>query len=173
MSNTFKPGDRVRRTGVSRPSEGMIQGEEYVVTETSASGNLWVPGIPYSYDHLLFELVEPAPAEFKAGDRVRATAKEGDDTAEFTVVAVGHEYLESDLHYFENVDWGFEVITPPKPTPQEVWDSFPIGQRFHFGDVDPTYEKVKVTAEKFYDPRVDNVDYVEPYLPLGIVPIND
>lgn len=116
MSNTFKPGDRVRRTGESWPSEGMVHGEEYVVVEQTAIRAIKVEGRDYTYDPALFELVTPAPIEFQVGDRVRATSKTTDDTATFTVIYVEPSgSMESHHNYFSRVEWDFELLSRPEP----------------------------------------------------------
>jgi hypothetical protein len=55
--------------------------------------------------------------KIRTGDRVRATCRKNQDTAEFTVT---HAYdsgaLESKFGFFRDEDWEFEVLDRPIPT---------------------------------------------------------
>lgn len=56
--NHFKVGDIVIREGISHPVEGMIQGQEYVVSEEESGmwGQRLKFGTSYWYDHNQFSL---------------------------------------------------------------------------------------------------------------------
>lgn len=51
----FNVGDRVTRTGYSFDAERMIQGREYVVSETRGAA-LFVEGLPFAYNQEHFTL---------------------------------------------------------------------------------------------------------------------
>jgi len=59
-------------------------------------------------------------SEIKVGDRVRATSKTNDDTAEFTVTLTYAWGVDSATNSYDAEDFTFEVIKPAlKPIPTE------------------------------------------------------
>lgn len=114
MSNTLKPGDRVRRTHYG--FEGTEVGGEYTVSRAEGMAVMLEGKGEEVYFSDYFELVVPATPEFQVGDRVRATADAGDDFAEFTVTTTWRDgSLSSDLNLFDRDRWDFELLSRPKP----------------------------------------------------------
>lgn len=68
-------------------------------------------------------------------------------------------------------EWLLENAPKP-PTNQEVWDEFPIGQRFQFADGNGT-KYVKVSAEKFCGPDANFFHDVKRYMHYGFVPLSN
>ncbi|HKT21941.1 MAG TPA: hypothetical protein VJR06_04950 [Nitrososphaerales archaeon] len=59
-------------------------------------------------------------SDIKVGDRVRATSKTNDDTAEFTVVYAYTWGVDTAANSYDGEDFDFEVIKPaPNPVPTE------------------------------------------------------
>lgn len=52
----------------------------------------------------------------RKGDRVKATSKTNEDSAEFTVESVHGQALSSAQNYYLESDFDFEVIAPALPT---------------------------------------------------------
>lgn len=59
-------------------------------------------------------------SRFKVGDRIKGKHKTSNDIAEFTVIGVNAEAVESDSFYFWIDDWVFEVQDRPWVLPTEA-----------------------------------------------------
>ena len=68
-------------------------------------------------------------SQIKRGDRVKATNKLNDDTAEFTVTSANDSYVESEHNTYTRSVFDFEIVRKPLPTQPGIYHANIYGDR--------------------------------------------